>query len=325
MNALKRFAIPKDVFKVIVPAALAFGLSVRNDLSFCSSSLYSKDLESAKKMMVGAESVDLFVDSNTVVGIGDGSTTYYAIKRIQEKLSTGKLENVIVLPLTDKIKKTCISFNIPTTEWDWDAHLGTETVNPPNLDLVISGVDEIDVKFNMIKGGNGSLFREKLATAIAKKIVVICDDSKLSKNLGPGVPLPVEIYPSNFEATRKALEALPSLKGCRAYLRTGTIGYRAHDGDIKAVTDNGNFIIDLYFSKPIHDLDQALKELNGTKGVFCHGLSLNDHTRTANLIVGNRKGVDVITNNSRPLNWWSEIKTKQGLDRQALDNYYYLF
>ena len=147
MNFLKRFAIPKDVFKVLVPAALA--LSVGNDLSFCSSSLYSKDLESAKKLMAGAESVDKFVESNMVVGIGDGSTTYYAIQRIKEKLSTGKLENVIVLPFTNKVKKTCISLSVPVTEWDWDAHLGIESVDPPNLDLVISGVDEIDVKFNM--------------------------------------------------------------------------------------------------------------------------------------------------------------------------------
>ncbi len=128
-----------------------------------------------------------------MVGIGDGSTTYYAIQRIKEKLSLGKLENVIILPLTDKVKKTCISFSLPTTDWDWDAHLGIESVDPPNLDLVISGADEIDVKFNMIKGANGSLFREKLATAFANKIVVICDDSKLSKNLGPGVPLPIEV------------------------------------------------------------------------------------------------------------------------------------
>ena len=137
-----------------------------------------------------------------------------------------------------------------------------------------------------------------------------------------GVPLPIEIYPSNFEATRQALESLPFChhQGCRAYLRTGTIGYRAHDGDIKAVTDNGNFIVDLYFSKPIQDPVQALKELNDTKGVFCHGLFVNDQTRTVNLIVGNRKGVDVFTNKSRPFYWWSEIKTKQGLEKQALDN-----
>ena len=194
----------------------------------CTKTSYSQheDTLSAKKLMAGAEAVDRYVKSGTVVGIGDGTTTYYAIKRLNDALLKGKVENVVVLPFTDSVRKSCISFNLPLAEWDWAGPTDKREdllSSVPTVDLVICGADEIDSKFNMIKGANGTLARERIASTVAKKILVVCDDSKLSKSLGPGMPLPVEIYPANYEATMRALENIPSLKGNRAYLRTGTV------------------------------------------------------------------------------------------------------
>lgn len=48
--------------------------------------------------------------------------------------------------------------------------------------------------------------------------------------------------------------ALPSLAGCEAKLRLGSAATGAKvDGDKPAVTDNGNYIVDLFFKTPIKD------------------------------------------------------------------------
>lgn len=44
------------------------------------------------------------------------------------------------------------------------------------------------------------------------------------------------------------------------------------DGDEPAVTDNGNYIVDLHFTEPIKDAPAAAAELKNTVGVVDHGL-----------------------------------------------------
>ncbi|RYR61543.1 hypothetical protein Ahy_A04g018720 [Arachis hypogaea] len=78
-----------------------------------------------------------------------------------------------------------------------------------------------------------------------KKFVVIVDESKLVNYIGgSGLAMPVE-----FTASR--LQNLFQESGCVAKLKT--LGEKAEP----YVTDNGNYIIDLYFKQSIGDLKAA--------------------------------------------------------------------
>ena len=44
------------------------------------------------------------------------------------------------------------------------------------------------------------------------------------------------------------------------------------DGDEIAVTDNGNYIVDLHFKEAIKDAPKMASELKNTVGVVDHGL-----------------------------------------------------
>lgn len=67
----------------------------------------------------------------------------------------------------------------------------------PELAVVIDGADEIDPQLNLIKGGGGCALREKVVAACTKKMLVIADYTKWSKQLGTvwlkGVPLEVSL------------------------------------------------------------------------------------------------------------------------------------
>ena len=91
------------------------------------------------------------------------------------------------------------------------------------LDVAIDGADDVDPQLCLVKGGGGALLREKMVEVMADKFICIVDESKLSKGLGPNFPLPVEITPFCYEHTRKVIENLPSVKGCRAVLRKGSV------------------------------------------------------------------------------------------------------
>ena len=99
------------------------------------------------------------------------------------------------------------------------------------------------------------------------------DESKLCKGLGPGFPLPVEITPFCHEHTLRTIAALPSCVGIStAVLRMGTSSSNKPDGDNIAITDNGNYIVDLHFTELIKDPPTMAMELKNTVGVVDHGL-----------------------------------------------------
>ena len=98
------------------------------------------------------------------------------------------------------------------------------------------------------------------------------DESKLCDGLGPGFPLPVEITPFCHEHTLRTIANLPSCAGCEAILRMGSSSSNVNDGDEIAVTDNGNYIVDLHFKEAIKDAPAMATELKNTVGVVDHGL-----------------------------------------------------
>lgn len=140
------------------------------------------------------------------------------------------------------------------------------------LDVAIDGADDVDPNLCLVKGGGGALLREKMVEVVSDKFICIVDESKLSKGLGPNFPLPVEITPFCYEHTRRLIENLPSTKGCKAVLRRGNISNNKADGENIAVTDNGNYIVDLFFDKPLVDVALTAKELKNTVGVVDHGI-----------------------------------------------------
>lgn len=62
------------------------------------------------------------------------------------------------------------------------------------------------------------------------------------------------------------------------------------DGDEIAVTDNGNYIVDLHFTEPIKDPPKMAQELKNVCGVVDHGLFCD---MTTAVIVAGADGIYV--------------------------------
>ena len=215
------------------------------------------------KKMVGYKAVDDYVKSGMKIGLGTGSTAAFAVERVGELLKSGALKDIVAIPTSVATQKQAEGLGIPLATLD----------SYSELDVAIDGADEVDPDLNLVKGGGGALLREKMVEVQAKQFIVIVDESKLCDGLGPGFPLPVEITPFCHEHTLRKVAALPSLAGCEAKLRMGAVSTGSKvDGDAIAVTDNGNYIVDLFFKEPIKNAVKAGEELKATVGVVDHGL-----------------------------------------------------
>ncbi|KAI3956949.1 hypothetical protein MKX01_000983 [Papaver californicum] len=212
------------------------------------------------KKIAAHKAVD-YVESGMVLGLGTGSTAYYAVNRIAELLKQGKLNNIIGIPTSKRTEEQALSLGIPLS--DLDTH--------PVLDLAIDGADEVDSYLNLVKGRGGSLLREKMVEGACRKFVVIVDEFKMVKTLGgSGLAMPVEVVPFCWKFTATQLQNLFREAGCVAKLRVADGG-----GGKPYLTDNANYIVDLYFKRDIGDLKAASDEILRLAGVVEHGMFID--------------------------------------------------
>jgi ribose 5-phosphate isomerase A len=194
-----------------------------------------------------------FVESGMVVGLGTGSTTSYAVKRIAERLQSGDVKNIVGIPTSLRTETLAGELGIPLCGLD----------EQPVIDVTIDGADEVDADLNLIKGGGGALLREKVVAQASRRNIIIIDESKLSSRLGIRWALPVEVIPFAAKTEENFLKSLRA----SVRLRTG-------DKEQPYQTDQNNFILDANFGE-ITDPNNLATRLNARAGIVEHGLFLN--------------------------------------------------
>ena len=190
------------------------------------------------------------VVSGMVVGLGTGSTAIFATRRLGERLRAGELTDVSGVPTSRATAEEAKRLGITL--------LGEEI--PRAIDLTIDGADEVDPSANLIKGGGGALFREKIVAQASLRVVIVVDESKLSPRLGTRHALPVEVADFGWKSQERFLMSL----GGKPTLRRDSEGeaYR---------TDQGNRIFDCAFGQ-IADPQALAASLGARAGIVEHGL-----------------------------------------------------
>ncbi|KAK6915434.1 Ribose 5-phosphate isomerase, type A [Dillenia turbinata] len=217
-----------------------------------------------------------YVSSGMVLGLGTGSTAAFVVAKLGELLNSGQLKDIVGIPTSKRTEEQARQLGIPLSVLD----------DHPRIDLAIDGADEVDPFLNLVKGRGGALLREKMVEAASSKFVVVVDETKLVTGLGgSGLAMPVEVVQFCWKYNLVRLQELFKEEGCEAKLRL--------DSDGKPyVTDNFNYIVDLYFKTPIKDANSAGKEISAFEGVVEHGLFLDMATA---VIIAGTGGVSVKT------------------------------
>jgi ribose 5-phosphate isomerase A len=203
------------------------------------------------KRAAAEKAVEQYVKSDTVVGLGTGSTASHAVRRIGEAIAAGELHGIRGVPTSARTAALAREVGIPI--------LALSEARPV---LTIDGADEVDPNLSLIKGLGGALLREKIvAHASSNGLVVVADGSKVVDSLGES-PLPVEIEPFGHEVTLEALAAL----GCEPTLRLEGSGSQTGDPERPYVTDGGHYTADCRFPGGIPDpgaLEMEIKRIPG--------------------------------------------------------------
>jgi ribose 5-phosphate isomerase A len=201
-----------------------------------------------------------YVEKDSIVGVGTGSTVTYFI----DALATIKNDIKGAVSSSDASTARLKSYGIEVFDLN----------DVSELSIYVDGADEINPYNHMIKGGGAALTREKIISAVADKFICIVDNTKNVDILGD-FPLPVEVIPM---ARSYVARELVKLGGDPVY-RQGV------------VTDNGNVILDVYNLK-IAEPIKLEAQINGIVGVVTNGLFAD---RGADVVlVGTPEGVKTL-------------------------------
>ncbi len=202
-----------------------------------------------------------YVEPDTSIGVGTGSTANYFI----DALATIKHKIEGTVASSQATAQRLKAHNIPVFDLN--------SVN--EIAVYVDGADEATQYLHLIKGGGGALTREKIVAAVSRKFVCVADDSKLVNMLGK-FPLPVEVIPMARSYVARELVKL----GGQPRWREGFI------------TDNGNMILDVHHLQILEPV-KLETQLNQIAGVVCNGIFAQ---RPADvLLLGSEEGVKTIT------------------------------
>ena len=206
------------------------------------------------KRITGRAALDAYVLDGMCLGLGSGSTVELMLHELAIKIKNGlQVTTVATSSRTEALAK---ELSIPVMPLD----------KCSAIDLCIDGADEIVLHdLSMIKGGGGFLLWEKIVATIAKKMVVIVDQSKCVETLG-AFPLPIEIVDFGKSHTISMI--------CNALgVQDATIRQAENGSDF--ITDSGHLIVDVHCPDKLHMPSRIAESLNAIPGVVENGLFCN--------------------------------------------------
>jgi len=208
-------------------------------------------------------------NDDIIIGLGSGSTVAELVKKIS---TLPNKENFIFIPTSIQIKMIAENAGLKFTD---ESKIS-------NIDLVIDGADQIDHNLNMIKGGGGALFKEKIIMYSANERIILADSKKFVPEFN--LPIPIEVHPFARSTVTKRLKSIGIIgKTTTTSSQINNQQDESHDNlSVKPIirtiqkgypfiTENGNIILDTKFLG-ILDIERAEQEIKNIPGVIEVGL-----------------------------------------------------
>ena len=230
------------------------------------------------KRLAGIKVIDTYIRDGMKLGLGSGTTSHLFVRELGKRVAAGDFKNL-----------TCTTTSNSTTAVAKEVGIALSDVNEIDmLDLTVDGPDEIDRQFRMIKGGGACLLWEKIVAHASKRMVTVCDESKIVDTLGR-FPLPVEVVQYAWKQTQSAIgRTLPKHDVGRVEM------LRRERSGAPVITDSGNFIIDCHCGT-IGDPEGLEVALNMIPGVVENGLFIRESSA---MVVGCFDGTAYVSERS---------------------------
>ncbi|GLU17479.1 hypothetical protein SLE2022_338450 [Rubroshorea leprosula] len=237
--------------------------------------------------------VDAFVRSGMVIGLGSGQASGMAIQYLGQQLRDGYLKDIIGVPTSVVSASEAAKSGIPLVDYQ----------DSSQIDFAFDDVDIIEegtliaVIGRQRLQGEESIIQEKSILNAADQLVFMVSENQYKGVLDGSIP--VLIQSLNWMKTAEEIEDF--YLGDAEVWRRPSIGQAGPlGGDFPVVTREGHNILDVIFTSPIKSLAEVTESLNKIEGVVDHGV-ISKYPCSA--VITSESGLYVVDNIPTKTTW----------------------
>ncbi|KAJ0262671.1 ribose-5-phosphate isomerase 4 [Hirschfeldia incana] len=222
--------------------------------------------------------VDSYVKSGMVIGLGFGEASDLAIRYLGAQLRSGSIQGVVGVPMSARSASEAAKYGVPLKHFRDDCQIDfafhdADAVEESTLVSVIGrrrATQEDDY-----------ILRQKSIVEAADEAVFMIKDEHYKSGLEGSIPVLVQSL--NWLATAEEIDDL-YLGDAEVWRRASVGDAGPLGGDFPIVTSDGHNILDVIFTTPIPSLATVANSLDNIDGVVDHGLVIK--TRCTVVIAG---------------------------------------
>ncbi|XP_068496019.1 probable ribose-5-phosphate isomerase 4, chloroplastic isoform X2 [Phaseolus vulgaris] len=223
-------------------------------------------LDDSSALLHAAEyTVDNYVKSGMVVGLGSGHASGMAIQHLGRQLRTGNLKDIVGIPMSVASASEAAKAGIPLDTYQESSQIDFAF---DDADAIEEGTLVAIIGRRKLQGGE-SIIQEKSIINASNKLVFIIEENQYKGGLEGSIP--VLIQSPNWMATAEEIDDM--FLGDAEVWRRPSMGQAGPlGGDFPVVTREGHNILDVIFTSPIENLAEVAKSLGKVDGVVDHGV-----------------------------------------------------
>ncbi|PWA85088.1 nagB/RpiA/CoA transferase-like superfamily protein [Artemisia annua] len=230
--------------------------------------------------------VDTYLQSGMVVGLGSGMASSLAIQYLGQKLQVGLLKDVVGIPTSVGSASEAEKAGIPLQQYQDSLQIDfafndADIMEEESLTAVIG---------RQIREGEVSLFEEKRILDVTKNLVLMLAEKYYKSPVEGSIPVLVKSV--SWMDTAEEIDDL--FIGDAEVWRRPSIGHAdPTGGNFPLVTREGHNFLDVIFTSPIPNLAEVARLLDGIEGVAAHGIITNT---PCTAVIGTESGLRIIEN-----------------------------
>ncbi|XP_021298255.1 probable ribose-5-phosphate isomerase 4, chloroplastic isoform X7 [Herrania umbratica] len=247
--------------------------------------------EASPLFRAAKHTVDTFVKSGMVIGLGSGQASGMAIEYLGRQLRAGALKDLVGIPTSVVSASEAAKAGIPLGEYE-NSSQGCFL----QIDFAFDDVDIIEegtlisVIGRRRLQGEESIIQEKLVLSIADQLVFMVKEDLYKCGLEGSIPVLVESL--NWLETAEEIDDL--FLGDAEVWRRPSVGHAGPlGGDFPLVTTEGHNVLDVIFTSPIASLAEVANSLEKVDGVVDHGVVSKFPCKA---IVASESGLSIVDN-----------------------------
>ncbi|KAL0657284.1 hypothetical protein Bca4012_077869 [Brassica carinata] len=225
--------------------------------------------------------VDSYVESGMVVGLGSGEASDLAIRYLGHQLRSGSIQGVVGVPMSARSASEAAKYGVPLKHFRDDFQIDfafhdADAVEEGTLVSVIGRRTSTTQEDDYILLQKAKRFTMQSIVKAADEAVFLIKDEQYKSGLEGSIPVLVQSL--NWLAVAEEIDDL-YLGDAEVWRRASVGDAGPLGGDFPIVTSDGHNILDVIFTTPIPSLDYAAnvaKSLDNIDGVVDHGLVMKN-------------------------------------------------